>query len=362
MDINMKKMLVATTLSILASTAIAGPDLKGSAHDALAKAKAKKQEEQVQQRAQGEGEAQRVALITPPPHTGLSGVYSYEFKSKAKDGKGKLQNESGKYSYTVEDLGGGKALVKYVGNSETADVGGAGGLFQSGNEGYGIAVLAKGIWSLSDKSDPAAPCETKFVLDGSTLKHVSGLCHDRGTSGNAGWGKENTVYTYARALKDGELKAEKKAVAAPIAVGTGAMPATTTPLAINPKLAAQLNCQKLNFSDDALPRLLAQAAGIPQNQVWEQDSKVPSGSTFEGLTIQSVYLSEGDQGFLAIFVDGDQAKITAAIAKSKTRGNTSVAWLKKVGDPGGYQFPGKKAGQAYVMCKIKPGASNPDYQ
>lgn len=81
---------------------------------------------------------------------------------------------------------------------------------------------------------------------------------------------------------------------------------------------------------------------------------LPDGYAFGGLPIRSVKLSETDGGFLALFVDGDAAAIQAAIRKARVKGDYSVAMLRKIGEAGGYAFPGKRPGQPYVHCQSKP--------
>ncbi|MFB9158338.1 hypothetical protein [Chromobacterium violaceum] len=119
------------------------------------------------------------------------------------------------------------------------------------------------------------------------------------------------------------------------------------------RLAAQLNCQRLNFGENGIASLLGKATRLPENTVWDQELPLPDGYAFGGLPIRSVKLSETDGGFLALFVDGDAAAIQAAIRKARVKGDYSVAMLRKIGEAGGYAFPGKRPGQPYVHCQSK---------
>jgi hypothetical protein len=121
----------------------------------------------------------------------------------------------------------------------------------------------------------------------------------------------------------------------------------------NKQLSAQLNCQKLNFSDNGIANLLGKATRLPQNEIWNHEIVVPSGYTFGDIPIQSVNLSESDGGYLALFVDGDSAAIKSAIRNVRIKGDTTMVMLKKVGDAYGYAFPGKRNGQLYVFCRGK---------
>lgn len=123
------------------------------------------------------------------------------------------------------------------------------------------------------------------------------------------------------------------------------------------RLAAQLNCQRLNFGENGIASLLGKATRQPENTVWDQELSLPDGYVFGGLPIRSVKLSETDGGFLALFVDGDATAIQAAIKKARLKGDYSVAMLRTVGGPTGYPFPGKRTGQPYVHCQSKQAMS-----
>ncbi|NHR07680.1 hypothetical protein HA052_21050 [Chromobacterium haemolyticum] len=118
----------------------------------------------------------------------------------------------------------------------------------------------------------------------------------------------------------------------------------------NKALAAQLSCHNLNLSDNGVAKLLAAAAGTTPNQIWEHELALQGGYDYGGLPIRSVQLSEADGGFLALFVDGDDAAIKAAIKKTQRKGS-SAAMLSKVGES--YSFPGKPNGLPYVQCRSK---------
>ncbi|TDR81915.1 hypothetical protein [Paludibacterium purpuratum] len=135
---------------------------------------------------------------------------------------------------------------------------------------------------------------------------------------------------------------------------------TATAANKNKKLAAQLNCQKLNLGNHGVGDLLANATRQPQSQIWNHEIVVPGSYTFGGLPIQSVNLSEVDGGFLALFVEGDALAIKSAIKKAHLAGDSTVVMLRKVGEANGYAFPGKPAGQPYVQCTVKGTESGMD--
>ncbi|MBI3228715.1 MAG: hypothetical protein HYZ45_00545, partial [Burkholderiales bacterium] len=148
------------------------------------------------------------------------------------------------------------------------------------------------------------------------------------------------------------LKDKKVSSTAASAVASAAASAPASPVvATNKQLAAQLNCQKLDFSDKGIASLLSKATKLPANAVWEREIPAPAGYSFGDLPIQSLNLSEADGGFLALFVNGDAAAIQAAMKKAHLKGDKTVASLHKVGEANGYAFPGKAAGQLYVLCK-----------
>lgn len=122
----------------------------------------------------------------------------------------------------------------------------------------------------------------------------------------------------------------------------------------NKQLAAQLNCQNLNFSDNGIGDLLGKVTRLPQNEIWNHEIVAPSGYTFGDLQIQSLNLSDVDGGFLALFVEGDAVAIKSAIKKVRVKGDTTMVMLRKVGEANGYPFPGKRTGQLYVQCQSKP--------
>lgn len=160
----------------------------------------------------------------------------------------------------------------------------------------------------------------------------------------------------AQAGKAGSLAATTHKIPEPATPATPTAPATPNAVAtagkINPRLQAQFNCQNMNMSDDALPTWLAQMVGLKPNQVWEQEIKVASGYTFQGLPIMAAMLSEADGGSFVMLLGGDQAAIKAAIKKSKTPRNTSTAWIRQIGNQGFVGFAGNVAGQTYVQCSF----------
>lgn len=177
------------------------------------------------------------------------------------------------------------------------------------------------------------------------------------------WG--DVIYDGQYQFKGGQADAKdagerSKTVSADTGSGSdsGPGPGAGKPAAAgNRKLAAQLNCQKMDFSDNAFPLMLAQDAGVPATQVWEHERKLSNSYSFGDLPIESVFLSESQGGFVALFVNGSDADINNAIAKSKTKNNTTAAYLLKVGDKSGFEIPGKAPGKSYVLCKAKGGMS-----
>ena len=160
----------------------------------------------------------------------------------------------------------------------------------------------------------------------------------------------------AQAGKAGSVAATANKIPEPATPATAATAAATpaTAAKINPKLQAQFNCQHMNLSDNALPTWLAQMVGVKPNQVWDQTIKVASGYTFHGLPITAAQLREADGGSFVMLLGGDQAAIKAAIKKTNTPRNTSTAWIRKIGDEGGFVgFAGNVAGQTYVQCSAK---------
>lgn len=134
----------------------------------------------------------------------------------------------------------------------------------------------------------------------------------------------------------------------------------TAAAAKDKRLAAQLNCQRVNFGPNGVASLLGKASNLLESAVWNQEVPLPGGYAFGGLPIRSVNLSESDGGFLALFVDGDAAAIQAAIKKTRVKGDYMVATLGKVGGASGYAFPGKPTGQAYVHCQSKQTLNGDD--
>lgn len=137
-----------------------------------------------------------------------SGVYSYQAQSRHKDGKGKLQNEGAEFSYSIEDIGSGRALVKFIGDTSAADPGGFGGVMNGTVETSGIATFSNGAWVLRGKSEDGE-CESRFVVEGAAIKHLGGRCKDAGNLGEMAWPRANTVLRFTRPLRDSE-RAELK--------------------------------------------------------------------------------------------------------------------------------------------------------
>lgn len=150
-----------------------------------------------------QGNAATQTNKTGIPSTLTSGVYSYQSQSQHKDGKGRLQNEKAKFSYFVEDIGGGRALVKFQGETSAADLGGFGGVLRGAVEGTGIATFINGMWVMDGKSEDG-DCGSRFVAEGTTIKHLTGRCKDAGNTGDMAWPRFNTVLRFARPLRDSE--------------------------------------------------------------------------------------------------------------------------------------------------------------
>ncbi|NLR75114.1 hypothetical protein [Leeia aquatica] len=158
-----------------------------------------------------------------------SGLYSAQLQTQHKDGKGKLQNEVSKYSYLVEDLGGGRALVKFIGEGSAADPGGFGGLMSGEAQAIGFAVYNKGVWQFSGKSEDG-PCEARFTSDNNTLKHLSGRCSGAGNWGDLAWPRANTPLKFVRALQASERSMlQTGGGMAPRAASTPASSGSTNP-------------------------------------------------------------------------------------------------------------------------------------
>ncbi len=155
-----------------------------------------------------QGNTAQQANQTGATSTLASGVYSYQSQSQHKDGKGKLQKETAKFSYSVADIGGGRALVKFQGEASAADPGGFGGVSSGAVETSGVATFSNGVWVLSGKSEDGN-CESRFVVEGTTIKHLGGRCKDAGNMGEMAWPRANTVLRLARPLRDSE-RAELK--------------------------------------------------------------------------------------------------------------------------------------------------------
>jgi len=153
-----------------------------------------------------------------------SGVYSYQAQSRHKDGKGKLQNEVAKFSYSVADIGGGRALVKFKGDASAADPGGFGGVLSGAVETSGVATFSNGVWVLSGKSEDGE-CESRFVVEGTAIKHLGGRCKDAGNLGEMAWPRENAVLRLARPLRDSERAELKRSTGVTQSTMTGSTPA-----------------------------------------------------------------------------------------------------------------------------------------
>lgn len=147
--------------------------------------------------------AQTMPALSPQTSNIRSGLYSQQRQNKRKDGKGKLQNESARYRYLIEDAGNGRLLVQYIGEASAADPGGMGGLIGGAAESAGIASLDKGVWQWRSKDDDG-PCGGRFLLDNNSLKHLSGRCQGAGNSDEMAWPAGNTTLNFVRPLQAGE--------------------------------------------------------------------------------------------------------------------------------------------------------------
>lgn len=147
--------------------------------------------------------AQPLAASTNPAAGLVSGVYSLQTRGQRKDGRGKLQNESAKFSYTVEDIGGGRARVKFEGESTSANPGGLGGTQSGVAEASGLASYVNGNWVMIGKNEDG-PCEARFVMDSAGLRHLAGRCREGGAIEAAGWPATNTALRFERTLRDAD--------------------------------------------------------------------------------------------------------------------------------------------------------------
>lgn len=152
-----------------------------------------------------------------------SGVYSYQVQSRHKDGKGKLQNEGAEFSYSVEAIDGGRALVKFNGDASAADPGGFGGVISGAVETSGVATFGNGMWVLKGKSEDGE-CESRFVVEGTAIKHLGGRCKDAGNLGDMAWPRANSVLRFTRPLRDSERTELKHSAGATQSAMTGATP------------------------------------------------------------------------------------------------------------------------------------------
>ena len=303
----------------------------------------------------------------------LPGVYSSQFQSRHKDGKGKLQNESGKYSYTVEDLGGGRARVKFEGEATTASPGGFGGTQSGYAEATGIAVWTNGNWFFSGMNEDGT-CESRFVIDAGAVRHLSGRCKDGGSADALGWPADNTVLRLSRPLRDTDHAALQRTAPKAGAASAGTATGASVPAAAGQPAAMAALIGK-TFTPSALPyRALGFDAfneKLDQYSIWG----MPGDSVF-------IYPAhKGNARFLVVAVAAgdlhrisDVRPVAANVASLQlvgpTEGDSDAVTEctlngKKVRQVIGYLRGGKKNRYAGVpstqgesMWLLQPGGSN----
>lgn len=135
----------------------------------------------------------------PLPARPVSGVYVSEFRHRREDGKGRLKNEFGKFSYWVDEISPGIARVRYEGGATYASDGMFGGSDSAWIKVRGQAQLKQGVWVL--QTTEGGTCEVRFQVDGQSLKHLSAICEQAGQYGHYAWPIANSQLKLQRSLK-----------------------------------------------------------------------------------------------------------------------------------------------------------------
>lgn len=134
-----------------------------------------------------------------------SGFYTHKFRTRDRDGKGRLRNEFGSFSYWLEEIVPGAALVRYEGDATYATRGRLGGTDNGWIKVEGVATLKQGVWVL--QTTERWRCEARFQLEANVLRHISALCDDAGPFGHYAWPPAQTRLKLQRALTPVEATA-----------------------------------------------------------------------------------------------------------------------------------------------------------
>ncbi|HRE16042.1 MAG TPA: hypothetical protein PLW86_03110 [Rhodocyclaceae bacterium] len=141
----------------------------------------------------------------------VSGLYVFQFQNKSVDGKGKVQNEFGRFSYAVDEVSPGSAAVRYEGESTYASKSAYGGTDGAWVRVAGMATLKQGVWVLNTTT--GGNCEVRFQNDGQNLRHLSAICQQPGQFGHLAWPPAQTTVKFVRLLQaaeQSELRALRK--------------------------------------------------------------------------------------------------------------------------------------------------------
>ena len=197
-----------------------------------------------------------------------SGVYSYQVQSRHKDGKGKLQNEGAEFSYSIEAIGGGRALVKFNGDASAADPGGFGGVISGAVETSGVATFSNGTWVLRGKSEDGE-CESRFVVEGTAIKHLGGRCKDAGNLGEMAWPRANAVLRFTRPLRDSERAELKHSTGVTQSAMTGSTPARGDGVAFSGLVGKSFPAMQLPYQAFGFDAYDAELEPISMNEMRE---------------------------------------------------------------------------------------------
>lgn len=147
--------------------------------------------------------AQSAAKSAPAPARLLSGWYAADFRHKREDGRGRLKDEFGKFSYWFDEVGPGSAQVRYEGGATYVSTSQFGGTDSAWIQVSGNALLKQGVWVLQTKQ--GGSCEVRFQVDAQSLRHLSAICEQTGQFGHYAWPVAQSVLKFQRPLRPGEL-------------------------------------------------------------------------------------------------------------------------------------------------------------
>lgn len=156
--------------------------------------------------------AQTSTKPVPAPARLLSGWYVADFRHKREDGRGRLKDEFGKFSYWIDEISPGAALVRYEGGATYVSAGQFGGTDSAWIKVSGSAALKQGIWVL--QTTQGGNCEVRFQAEAQSLKHLSAICEQAGQFGHYAWPVAQSVLKLQRPLKPAE-QAELRGVRKP---------------------------------------------------------------------------------------------------------------------------------------------------